>query len=85
MSAPLIETSGLGRDYEVGGHLVRALAGLDVRIERGEFVAVMGPSGSGKSTCMQPAGMSRYPDGGQLPLRRQRRFAPPPRRPRRHP
>ena len=64
MSSPLIETRGLGRDYEVGGHLVRALAGLDVRIERGEFVAVMGPSGSGKSTCMHLLGCLDTPTAG---------------------
>ena len=49
---PLIELHGVTRIYGAGQAAVAALAGIDVRIERAEFLAVMGPSGSGKSTCM---------------------------------
>lgn len=54
--APLIETTGLCKSYQMGGHAVHALAGIDVAIAGGEFVAVMGPSGSGKSTFMNLIG-----------------------------
>ncbi|HTO29120.1 MAG TPA: ATP-binding cassette domain-containing protein, partial [Devosia sp.] len=52
-SAPaLIELKGLTKIYGSGEGEVRALDGLDLVINRGEFVAIMGPSGSGKSTAM---------------------------------
>ncbi|MCP5368916.1 MAG: ABC transporter ATP-binding protein [Hyphomicrobiales bacterium] len=68
MAAPIVRTRGLCRDYQVGGHLVHALAGLDVTIDRGDFVAIMGPSGSGKSTCMHLLGCLDTPTGGQYEL-----------------
>lgn len=56
MAAGLIETEGLSKDYAVGSQAVHALVDFSVRIDRGEFVAIMGPSGSGKSTCMHLLG-----------------------------
>lgn len=53
---PLAELSGVTRIYGTGFSEVRALDGIDLVIESGEFVAVMGPSGSGKSTCMNILG-----------------------------
>lgn len=53
---PLIELRGVTKVYGTGGAAVQALRGVDLRIERGEFVAVMGASGSGKSTCMNILG-----------------------------
>jgi putative ABC transport system ATP-binding protein len=64
-AAPLIELSQVTKVYGEGEGEVRALRGIDLRIEAGEFVAVMGPSGSGKSTCMNILGCLDTPSGGQ--------------------
>ncbi|RYZ68270.1 MAG: ABC transporter ATP-binding protein [Proteobacteria bacterium] len=63
-SGPLIELDGVTKIYGSGEAEVRALDGLDLRIEHGEFVAVMGPSGSGKSTAMNIVGYLDTPSGG---------------------
>ncbi|KEO55151.1 ABC transporter ATP-binding protein [Thioclava pacifica] len=65
MSPPLIELSGITRTYGSGEALVRALDGVDLRVEKGEFVAIMGPSGSGKSTAMNIIGCLDRPSDGQ--------------------
>jgi len=62
---PLIELSQVTKVYGEGEGEVRALRGIDLRINAGEFVAVMGPSGSGKSTCMNVLGCLDTPSGGQ--------------------
>src|SRR3989338_1882922 len=52
----IIELKNVARYYEMGDNLVKAVDGLDIVIERGDFVAIMGPSGSGKSTTMNLVG-----------------------------
>ena len=62
----IVEATGLERIYQTGETRVAALAGLTMKVRRGEFVAVMGPSGSGKSTLLNVlAGLER-PSGGRV-------------------
>lgn len=61
---PLIELRGVQRVYGRGGIAVQALAGVDLQIQRGEFVAIMGPSGSGKSTTLNILGCLDAPSAG---------------------
>jgi putative ABC transport system ATP-binding protein len=65
----LIELRRVYRVYGKGDAEVRALDGIDLRIDRGEFVAVMGSSGSGKSTCMNILGCLDAPTSGEYLFR----------------
>ncbi len=62
----LIELRDVGRHYGLGGTEVPALSGVNLVIEAGEFVAIMGQSGSGKSTLMNVLGCLDVPSSGQL-------------------
>lgn len=64
MNSRLISLRGVTKIYGSGDSEVRALAGIDLDIDEGEFVAVMGASGSGKSTCMNMLGCLDTPTGG---------------------
>ena len=61
----MIELKGLKKIYIMGDEAVAALAGIDLKIERGEFTAIIGPSGSGKSSLMNIVGGLDRPTEGQ--------------------
>ncbi len=67
-SAPVIVIRGLIKTYPIGEQEVRALQGVDLTVNRGEIVAIMGPSGSGKSTLMNVIGCLDTPTGGSYEL-----------------
>ena len=60
----LIALNNIYKIYNVGGEEVRALDGIDLKIEENEYLAIMGPSGSGKSTLMNMIGCLDTPSSG---------------------
>ncbi|GGA76637.1 macrolide ABC transporter ATP-binding protein [Flavobacterium palustre] len=68
MSKPLIKISNIKRDFVLGNEIVYVLKGIDLEINKGEYVALMGPSGSGKSTLMNILGCLDTPTSGSYIL-----------------
>jgi len=68
MTVPVIRFQDLKKIYPMEGETVHALKGIDVDINKGEFIAIMGPSGSGKSTLMHIAGLLDSPTEGRYEL-----------------
>jgi putative ABC transport system ATP-binding protein len=68
MNTPLITLSEITKVYTIGDQVVRALDGVDLEVQRGEYVALMGPSGSGKSTLMNILGCLDTPTSGSYVL-----------------
>jgi putative ABC transport system ATP-binding protein len=63
---PVIETRNLVKEYQQGGHPLRVLNNVNLLIEKGEFMAIMGPSGSGKSTLLNMLGALDRPSSGKV-------------------
>ncbi len=63
-TTPLIELRGVTKVYGEGQAAMQALAGIDLRIDKGDFAAIMGHSGSGKSTCLNILGCLDSPTSG---------------------
>ena len=68
MSEPLIQLRDVSRIYDLGRVQVAALQGVDLAVQEGEFLAIVGPSGSGKSTLMNIVGCLDRPTGGSYVL-----------------
>lgn len=63
-----IELTGIQKQYVMGGETLNVLRGVDLHLQDGEFVALMGPSGSGKSTLMNIIGLLDWPSKGRYRL-----------------
>lgn len=64
----VITLKNVSKHYEMGENIVKALDGIDIAVEKGDFVAIMGPSGSGKSTGMNLIGSLDLPSTGSIYL-----------------
>jgi len=67
-SPPVIALAGIERHFQLGSETVHALRGIDLIVERGEYVAIVGPSGSGKTTLMNIIGCLDTPTRGRYVL-----------------
>jgi lipoprotein-releasing system ATP-binding protein len=66
MSRPALELRGVRRIYQAGGEEITVLAGVDLAVQPGEVVGLVGPSGSGKSSLLHIAGLLERPSGGEV-------------------
>jgi len=68
VSHAVVELRGVHKTYRLGQHVIPALQGIDLVVQRGELLALTGPSGSGKSTILNLAGLIDTPDRGEILL-----------------
>jgi putative ABC transport system ATP-binding protein len=72
MRGPVVELHAVRKTYRLGQHVIPALQGVDLSVQRGELLALTGPSGSGKSTILNLCGLIDRPDSGEILLGGQR-------------
>ena len=65
-NAPIVEMRGVYKTYRLGQHVIPALQGVDLNVQRGELLALTGPSGSGKSTVLNLCGLIDSADRGEI-------------------
>lgn len=65
---PVVRLHGVRKTYRLGAHVIPALQGVDLVVQRGELLALTGPSGSGKSTLLNLCGLIDTPDAGEIML-----------------
>ncbi len=65
---PIIKLSGINKTYQVGDQPLNALCDIQLDIQQGDYISLMGPSGSGKSTLLNMIGLLDRPDNGQYQL-----------------
>ena len=68
MNSPVVELSNVTRSFEQGGVRIDVLRGVDLTVQPGEIVALLGPSGSGKSTLLQAVGLLEGGFGGRIAI-----------------
>ncbi len=68
MTEPVLDVRDVSKTYGSGAAEVRALDGVDLTVDQGELVAIMGPSGSGKSTLLTIAGSLEEPSSGEVTI-----------------
>ena len=66
MAETVVKTEDVVKEYRMGTTIVRALSGINIEIDRGEYISLMGPSGSGKSTLFNMIGALDGPTGGRV-------------------
>jgi len=66
MSSPVVRIQGIKKSYRSGDAVLEVLKGIDLTIEHGDFIGIMGPSGSGKSTLLSIIGTIERPDEGEV-------------------
>ena len=66
MNDIVVKTEDVVKEYRMGSNILRALDGINIEIERGEYISLMGPSGSGKSTLFNMIGALDRPTEGQV-------------------
>src|SRR5437764_2367034 len=76
MADPILRAAGIVKDYALGRTTLRVLRGVDVEIQAGQFVAIVGSSGSGKSTLLHIMGALDIPQRGQVWFRGNAMFEP---------
>ncbi len=68
MSEPLLSIRGLARTYETAAGGLTVLSGVDLDVQPGEIVGLVGPSGSGKSSLLHAAGLLEHPNAGRISI-----------------